>query len=83
MTVCDDSAGRGFSVDPKQFFVSSKEKRDWEGVLQNIIHTLGTWGFGEDPPCRDNKMLRTEEEILSSWSDDGDGLTDRQINFPS
>ena len=27
MTVCDDGAGGGFSVNPKQFFVSSKEKR--------------------------------------------------------
>ena len=26
-TFCDDSAGGGFSVNPKQFFVSSKEKR--------------------------------------------------------
>ena len=41
MTVCDDSAGGGFSVNPEQFLVSSKEKRV-RTFLPNIFPTLGT-----------------------------------------
>ena len=71
MTICDNSAGGGFCVNPKQFFVSSKEKR-LRKFLQNIFPTLGTSGFGGTPPGRDNKRRRREEEKLSSCSDDGD-----------
>ena len=81
-TSCDDSAGGGFSVNPKKFLVSSKEKR-LRKFIQNIFPTLGTWGFGGDPLDRDSKLSGREEEKLSSCSDDGDVLTDQQINFPA